>query len=292
MKFIPWLAAMLLTAFTIPAHAEFVKLSDDLTIHYQVAGQGNQVILFVPGWTMASDVFEKQMAHFADSKTYKFISYDPRSQGQSTHTSEGNFYEQHGRDLALFIEKLGLKNIVLGGWSCGGFDVLSYVHQFGSNNLKGFIMIDAAPSGLGADNTKDWVWYNQDDHDGFRAYFTQGPLLDREKNNAEFAQWMVKSATPDYMDWITRISNMTSSGVAALLNESSAYQNYRDDLKAMEGKVPLLYVVRDDWKDTMPTWAKANTPSAMQKVMPKHMSFWEDAPLFNGYLDEYLKSIR
>lgn len=292
MNKIALLAAAIFAAFTIPAHAEYVKLSDDLTIHYETSGQGDQVILFVPGWTMSADVFQKQMAHFADSKTYKFISYDPRSQGLSTHTSEGNFYEQHGRDLALFIEKLGLKNIILGGWSCGGFDILSYVHQYGSSNLKGFIMIDAAPAGLGADNTKDWVWYNQDDHDGFRAYFTQGPLLDREKNNKEFAEWMVEKTTPEYMEWITRISNQTSSGTAALLNESSAYQNYREDLKGMEGKVPLLYVVREDWKDTMPAWAKANTPSAMQKVMPKHMSFWEDAPLFNGYLDAYLKTLK
>lgn len=285
-------ALLILAALTAPVQAEYVKLSDDLTIHYQTAGNGDQTILLVPGWTMASDVFEKQLAHFETSTTYKVIAIDPRSQGQSTHTSEGNYYEQHGRDLGLFIEKLGLKNIVLGGWSNGGFDVLAYVNQYGSDNLKGLIMIDAAPSGLGADNTKEWVWFSQNDADGFRKYFTQGVLLDREKNNDEFARWMVVNATPEYLKWIKRISNTTSSGIAALLNESSAYQDYREDLKKLEGKVRLLYVVRDDWKVVTPEWSKANTPSAKVEIMPKHLSFWEDSGAFNKILDAYLEDIK
>jgi pimeloyl-ACP methyl ester carboxylesterase len=37
-----------------------------------------------------------------------------------------------------------LKNIVLGGWSNGGFDMLAYVHQYGSDNLRGLVKIDTA----------------------------------------------------------------------------------------------------------------------------------------------------
>lgn len=45
------------------------------------------------------------------------------------------------------MSKLGLQEVVLGGWSNGGFDVLSYVHQFGIASLKGLVLIDAAPAG-------------------------------------------------------------------------------------------------------------------------------------------------
>ena len=47
---------------------DFVKVSDDLTIHYLTAGAGNQVILLVPGWTMTSRVFERQLNHFEETR--------------------------------------------------------------------------------------------------------------------------------------------------------------------------------------------------------------------------------
>nr|WIE89114.1 alpha/beta hydrolase [Mesorhizobium sp. WSM4875] len=276
----------------IPDDAQFIKLSDDLTIRYQTAGSGSQVILLVPGWTMSAEVFERQQDYFKDSKTYRFIAIDPRSQGFSTHTREGNYYEQHGRDLGQFIEKLALKDIVLGGWSSGGLDILAYVNQFGSNNLKGLIMIDAAPCGTGGDNTKDWVWYSKDDFDGLRKSLTQGALLHREKMNDRFAREMVNNASAGYLEWINNIMNTTSNDIAALLNESSAYQDYTSDLKELDGKVNLLYVVTSRWKSLVTDWSREHTPSAKIEIFDKHLSFWEDYIQFNSVLHAFLKDLK
>jgi non-heme chloroperoxidase len=284
-------ATFILGLLATPAAAEYVKVSDDLTIHYEVAGSGPQTVLFVPGWTMNSEVFEKQLAHFAESKDYRLIVIDPRSQGLTTKTFEGNFYEQHGRDLDAFVTKLNLNHFVLGGWSNGGFDILSYVHQFGSGKLDGLVMIDAAPSGRVADSTKEWGWFRRDDSDGYLEYFTQGALLDREKLNDEFAHWMVTNATPEYLKWINRVTNMTGDGVAALLNTSSYYQEYSADLKALDGKIPLLYVSRAEWKDVVTNWAAQNTPSATVAVMDKHLSFWETPDQFEVPLDAFLTEL-
>jgi len=49
---------------------------------------------------------------------------------------------------------------------------------------------------------------------------------------------------------------MTSDSVAALTNANSFYQEYQKDLRDLDGKVPLLYVVRQDWKDVVPEWSK------------------------------------
>lgn len=281
--------AMLL--FGSAANAEYVKVSDDLTIHYEKTGSGPQTILLVPGWTMNTTVFAKQFEHFADSKDYTVITFDPRSQGLSTHTSVGNFYEQFGRDLDAFIKALDLKNIVLVGWSNGGFQTLSYVHQFGSGRLSGFVMLDAAPAGRASDNTNHWAWYAKDDSDGFCEFFTQGAIINRQEMNLEFAKWMVSKTTPQYISWITGVSNMTSDEVAALTNANSFYQDYQKDLAGLDGKVPLLYVVRKDWEGSATSWAKANTPSAAVAIMDKHLSFWETPEQFNEPLDKFLKSI-
>lgn len=288
------IAAALIAFSGTPAFAEYVKVSDDLTIHYETAGTGPRTILFVPGWSMSAEVFEKQLAHFKDSTEYTFISLDPRSQGRSTHTIEGNYYEQHGRDLNAFIDTLKLDNVVLGGWSNAGFTVLAYVHQFGSDKLDALVMIDAAPSGRVDDNKTQWGWFRKDDADGFLEYFTQGALQDRPKLNLEFAQWMVSPAaqTPDYIDWIDRIASTTSNGVAALLNASSYYQEYAEDLAGLEGKVQLLYVTHPAWKEVVEKWAADRTPSAAVAVMDLHMSFWEKPEQLNGPLDALLAKLK
>jgi len=74
-----------------------VKLNEDLTIHYEKAGSGEKTILFVPGWSMSTAVFEKQLTAFEGSSEYTFVTYDPRGQGLSSKTEGGHFYQQHAR---------------------------------------------------------------------------------------------------------------------------------------------------------------------------------------------------
>ena len=269
---------------------DFVRLSNDLVVRYQKAGQGKQIVLLVPGWTMTSEVFEKQLSHFRDSADCTVFAIDPRSHGYSTHTCEGNFYEQHGRDLNAFICALDLKDVIIGGWSNGGFAMLSYVHQFGHQKLKGLVMIDAAPAGTGDDVSREWAWFQRDDANGFRKFFTQGALTDRAGMTMEFAAFMIENITPEYLDWITRITLQTADGVAAVLNESSAYQNYCEVLAALEGRVRLLYFVNADWAEIVGTWAKVNTPSAKVVAFGKHVAFWEHPDQFNSALSDMLRS--
>ena len=65
------LAGALIGMLTTQAKAEYVKVSDDLTIHYETAGTGSRVVLLVPGWTMTTRAFSKQLEHYAGSKDYK-----------------------------------------------------------------------------------------------------------------------------------------------------------------------------------------------------------------------------
>ena len=49
------------------AQAEYVKISPELTMHYETAGQGDKTIVFTPGWLMSANAFEKQLANFEGS---------------------------------------------------------------------------------------------------------------------------------------------------------------------------------------------------------------------------------
>jgi pimeloyl-ACP methyl ester carboxylesterase len=88
--------------------------ANKVEIYYEEAGEG-QPIVFVPGWTMTTRYFKRQLAHYENSKSARFIVFDPRAHGRSTKTLEGVNYIQHARDLKQFIEELGLKDVVMGG---------------------------------------------------------------------------------------------------------------------------------------------------------------------------------
>ncbi|MEW5251801.1 alpha/beta fold hydrolase [Microbulbifer discodermiae] len=97
--------------------AEEMKIDENLTIHYEQEGNGDTTIIFIPGWMMSTEVFEHQLDHFKGSTKYRALAYDPRGQGKSSKPIEGHTYQQHARDLAKLIDKLGLKSVILVGYA-------------------------------------------------------------------------------------------------------------------------------------------------------------------------------
>jgi len=270
-----------------PAKAEYVSLSTDLTMHYEQSGSGDTTIIFIPGWTMSTDVFVHQLAHFEGSTKFRAISYDPRGQGLSSKTVEGHTYQQHGRDLAALMQKLELKNVILAGWSYGVTEQLAYLNQFGSDNLKGMVMIDTGPN-ISGKSYDEWVWYLNDDSNEYSRWFTEGIIESRHSVITEFGKWMLEDASAENLAWAENIAYLTPATVASVLNATGFYLDYTKDLVALEGKMPLLYVVRDEWKGVADPWIKANTPSAMSAYFGKHLMFWERHEQFNAVLDKYL----
>jgi non-heme chloroperoxidase len=270
--------------------AKEAKLNDNLTIHYEQTGSGDTTIIFIPGWMMSTEVFVHQLAHFKDSTKYTALTFDPRGQGQSSKPVEGHTYQQHGRDLAQLIEKLELNKVILAGWSYGVTEQLAYLNQFGADKIKAMIMIDTGPDVTGA--TRDeWVWYLNDDSDGYSRWFTEGIIEDRENVVKGFGEWMLENPTPENLAWITKIASNSSSSVASIQNATGFYLDYSEDLIALEGKMPLLYVVRDEMKGVAEKWIKSNTPSATAVYMGKHLMFWERPDEFNKVLDKFLSGI-
>ena len=122
--------------------SEFVRITDDFTIHVEESGNGDMPIVFIPGWTMSTKVFGRQLAHFRESNRWRAISYDPRGQGLTTKTIEGHSYQQHGRDLGAFIAVLGLKRVVLIGHSIGGPVVLEAARRM-PGRVAGLVLVDS-----------------------------------------------------------------------------------------------------------------------------------------------------
>lgn len=265
-----------------------VRIDDELSIHYEASGHGTTTVLLVPGWTMSTAVFERQLEFFAGSEDYRFVTYDPRAQGESTRTAGGHYYARHGQDLGAFVERLGLERVVLGGWSFGTLEALAYVNQFGAGRLAGLIMLDGPPRATGADNAEDWVSYRFDDADGRDAFFTMGRLTGRDETNRAFADWLLEHPTEERIEWLLTLTEKMPDTAAALLNATARFHDYREDLIALNARVPLLYVVRGELGPRVSRWAARYTPAARVEAFGGHLMFWERADEFNRLLSDFL----
>src|ERR1700756_175912 len=157
---------------------KFFKTSDGIRIHYLESGSGHPIV-FIPGWTMPAWIWQKQIDEF--SKRYHVIAVDPRSQGESDKPNYGHLPETRARDYKELVDHLGLRKPVLVGWSMGCGELLSYVEQFGADNVGGFVLVD----GFLSDNPSAEIFF-------FISGWMNLLQQDRQKQADAFVRGMYK----------------------------------------------------------------------------------------------------
>jgi non-heme chloroperoxidase len=146
MTFIRALVLSCLCGAAASAATQGTVQSGDASIHYGDSNlvHGVYTLVLIPGWSTDADVWQEQVAHFAPEM--RVVVIDPRSQGASGKTVDGNTPEQRAQDYERAFDALGLRNIVLVGWSQGVQDVAAYADAFGTTRIGAFVLVDAAVS--------------------------------------------------------------------------------------------------------------------------------------------------
>jgi pimeloyl-ACP methyl ester carboxylesterase len=279
------------TPISQSARSDYVNVDESVQLFYQQTGLGQQAIIFIPGWTMSSQIFKHQLTHFDDSKQFSAYAFDPRGQGQSSKPNSGYTYDQRGRDLAMFIEKMNLDDVVLVGWSFGTLDMLSYISQYGIAKVNAVIVLDGTPTTMADTIDNSWAWIDRLDSTSSRQSTTLAVLNNPRQFYQQFAAWMLDSPSTEKVNEIVKIAMQTPPYVAALTNETASYADYEKTLADLEGKVPLYFIVRAEWADIVDLWRKKNTPSAQLAYMGRHLMFWEHHTEFNQILEKILMKL-
>ncbi len=261
----------------------FVQLSNDLSIHYVSQGDGRPLI-FIPGWTMTVESFSRNLEPL--SERFRAIAYDPRSQGQSSSLQSGNHYTQHGQDLADFIRELGLRDVVLAGWSTGVLAAYAYFEQFGCANVSAFVSIDMSPKPV-KDRESDW---GIDVRENVRRM--QASVSDSDHSAMVRAMtshgFLMQPAGDAFVEDIVSRSMLTPPHVAALLLGDGNLCDYSEVARDVSRKLPVLHVVNQHASVAAAKWTEANTPTAKLCAMGGHMMFWEYPDEFNGTVSRFL----
>ena len=121
----------------------FATTSDGIRIHYLETGNvgSPRVLVLIPGWRLPAYLWNEQLQKF--SQGMRVIAIDPRSQGESTKTAEGDTPEFRARDLHDVLADLKIPRCILVGWSQGVQDVAAYIQQYGTDSLAGIVLVDS-----------------------------------------------------------------------------------------------------------------------------------------------------
>jgi microsomal epoxide hydrolase len=140
------IGTMLSRAESNAGSSRMVNVADGVSLRVIEAGKVNDgpALVLIPGWSTGAEVWRQQIDRFAP--THRVIAFDPRSQGESTKTTSGNTPETRAQDLHALLERLGVQRPVLIGWSQGVQDVAAYVERYGTKDLEGIVLVDAAIS--------------------------------------------------------------------------------------------------------------------------------------------------
>lgn len=133
-------------AHAADAVAKRVTVAPGVQLHVVEAGRAanKPTIVFIPGWSASAEIWDEQIRHW--SQNYRVISFDPRSQGDSTKTSSGNTPEQRAADLHALLLAEHADHPLLVGWSQAVQDIAAYVSRYRTAKLAGIVLVDAAVS--------------------------------------------------------------------------------------------------------------------------------------------------
>lgn len=121
----------------------YATTSDGIRIHYLQSGDvtSSRALVLIPGWRLPAYLWNEQLEKF--SQSMRVLAIDPRSEGESTKTPDGNTPEFRARDLHDVLADLKISRYVLVGWSQGVQDVASYLQQFGTDSIAGVVIVDS-----------------------------------------------------------------------------------------------------------------------------------------------------
>jgi len=266
-----------------------VEVADGVTLRVLRAGSGTPIV-FIPGWTCTADFFVHQLTGLSDR--YDVIAYDPRGHGKSSKPTEGNTFTQHGKDLAVVLDALGLEKVALAGWSFGMFDALAYVRDFGTGRVSSLLLVDESPKVPAMPGDPDAWGEAVLAFDGIVA-FLQAMVNDRLNFWIAYSSYMLglpEDTSPDHPDVarVVELGMQAPEYVAVGTGADGLTADFSETAIAAAQEVPTIFIVRDDWADTARNWVTKNVPVAAFATMPTHMGFVVDPEGFNRTVAEFV----
>lgn len=124
------------------ARAEYIEVEPNVRLHVSDAGEGRPIVL-IHGWPLSDEMYEYQYNALL-KHNFRVIGITLRGFGKSDKPYSAYNYDVHALDIKLILNKLDIKNAVLGGFSMGGSIAIRYVAEDNGAHVSKLALFGAA----------------------------------------------------------------------------------------------------------------------------------------------------
>ncbi|MFC1785313.1 alpha/beta fold hydrolase [Candidatus Neomarinimicrobiota bacterium] len=245
---------------------------DGVEISYNVQGKGKPAIVLIPGWTNSKTIWDDQISHF--SEKYKVIAIDLAGHGKSANNRDKWTMSAYGDDVVAVVNKLRLKDVVLVGFSMGGFVVFEAEKKI-PEKVSGIVLVDAfrdveysIPIELAEKQYNDLVEkLNNPSPEKFSGF----------KNNQE----------TNYKRLLAMYEEFSTIGWLESLENGIRWRNNKT-IKALQNVQSPLIAINSDLSPSNVEAFQKYVPSFKAHIVENtsHVIMWDAPDEFNRLLDE------
>jgi len=249
------------------ARAEYIEVEPNVRLHITDAGEGRPIIL-IHGWPLSDEMYEYQYNDLINSG-FRAIGITLRGFGKSDKPYGLYNYDVHVSDIKKVLDKLDIKNAVLGGFSMGGSIAVRYASGDNGTHISKLALFGAAAP----------IWTQRDDFKFNLPKSAVDDLIalnykDRPKLLSNFAK--IFSATETSLNegigvWLTGI-NLSASSYAT----AQCLIALRDtDLRADLAKITIPTLIMHGKKDKICSFDLAEQMKA--SLLNSHLVVFENS---------------
>lgn len=261
---------------TVSLAHRYVTLGDGVRVHYVEAGLGKPLLL-IPGWMATTRFWEPQLHYFA--RRYRTIAMDPRSQGESTKTPDGNCIDQRARDVHELLNCLALGPAVIIAWSMAVADVLSMANQFGDADIRALVLVDGPIV----------AWTHDRDMQAQLVAGIKRIKTARREFTAELVKRLFRKPQSEAreQDLIAEMLK-TPADTAIMMQLDSLQFDFRGALRRLER--PVMFVGRGEQPGLQVEVFRSTRPHDRVEILPNcgHALFLDDPERFHVAVEDFL----
>jgi non-heme chloroperoxidase len=227
--------------FPKPARQEYIEVESNVRLHVTDAGEGRPIVL-IPGWPLSDEMFEYQY-NVLINENFRVIGITLRGFGNSDKPYGAYNYDVHVLDIKKILDKLQIKDAVLGGFSMGGAIAIRFAALDNDARISKLILISAAAP----------IWTQRKDFPYNLPQSAVDDLIklnyeDRPKLLSDFAK--ILSATKTSLNegigsWLNRICLSASSHATAQCLFALRDTDLRNDLRKITIPTLIMHGKKD-----------------------------------------------
>ena len=256
----------------------YVRANDGVQLHYDEAGAGGHVIL-IHGGGLSNAWWQRNFHVLAER--FHVIAPDTRGCGRSDKPAWGHRTARYAKDVRDIIEALDLQDVALVGWSIGTRTTYSYLELFGSDRLRGAVLVDETvhitlhdPPEPGRPQQP-----GESDHDFGRRWVAD-----------MFSPKSFQRLTEDELAWM--IGSRADTPGSETLGSDYLAQDWRPLCPTID--LPVLVTTgRNAGAYPGCVYAAEHIPGARLEVFENsgHALFYEEADKFNRVVAEFIEGL-